>query len=70
MRGDAHVAVVEAGAPAQPLREPAEHVAADLDRLVAAHLLARLLDVAEVGEEETLLGRDHAGPFVPVKPVR
>ena len=30
-------------------------------RLVAVYLLAGLVDVAEVGEEEALLGRDHAG---------
>ena len=43
---------------------------ARLDALVAAHLRLGLLDVAEVGDEEALVGVTTQAPLVPVKPVR
>jgi hypothetical protein len=65
VRGHAHVLVVEAGPAAEPLGELPEHVAPDLDQLEVRHLLARLLDVAEVGQEQALLARDDARPVRP-----
>ena len=60
MQGDAHVLVVEARPPAQAAGHVARHVASHLHRLIAAHLLGGLLDVAEVGQEEPILRGDHA----------
>ena len=61
MELDRHVGVVETRPPAQPVGEIDEHVLPGPDRLVALHLRSRLLDVAEVGQEDALVTRHHAG---------
>ena len=43
------------------VEQVAEHVPPELDPLVAVHLLRGLLHVAEVGQEEALVGGDDAG---------
>jgi hypothetical protein len=49
---DRDLGVVEADAPGrQPVRRPLEQVLADLVRVRVAHLVARLREVAEVGQE-------------------
>ena len=55
VRRDGEMVVVETGAPAQPARQVSEHVASRLNALVLRHLSARLLHVAEVGEEDPLV---------------
>ena len=57
----AHVGVLEARPALQALGQVGGHVAAQRELLEAAHLLGRLLDVTEVGEEQALVGTDDAG---------
>jgi len=66
----AHVLVLEAHAPGEPLGGVAQQILLPAKALEVRHLGLRALHVAEVSEEKTLSVPTRHTPFVPVKPLR